>query len=153
TRSGVQPLLAETPGTRSRLGKALLVMQMAISVVLLIVGGIFVRTLVNLYGVDTGLNSKDVILFSSNLTSLGYAGLGYSTGRVQREETQILSELRTVPGIQAVTLAKHPPVSRGSWSQPLIVEGHELDKILPHLNSVAPDFFKTFGTSLLFGRE
>jgi predicted permease len=153
TRLGVHPFLAETPGTRSRLGKALLVTQMAISVVLLIVGGIFVRTLINLYGVDTGLNPKDVILFSSNLTNLGYAGMGYSTGRVQREETEILSELRTVPGIQSVTLAKYPPINRGSWSQPLLVEGHEFDQIEPHLNSVAPDFFQTFGTPLLLGRE
>jgi predicted permease len=153
TRWSLQPLLAETPGTRSRLGKALLVTQMAISVILLIVGGIFVRTLVNLYQVDTGLNPSDVILFSSNLTSFGYAGLGYSTGRVQREETALLSELATVQGIEAVTFAKYPPISRGSWSQPLLVEGHEVDPIEPHLNSVAPDFFKTFGTTLLVGRE
>ena len=154
TRSAPQPLA--TAPRRWRIGRALLATQMAISVILLIVAGIFVRTLGNIYHLDSGLNPKDVILFSSNLTNLGYAGLGYSNGRAQREQGLILSQLNTLPELQSVTITKHVPISRGSWRMALLVAGHQPaaePPPPPYLNSVGPDFFKTFGTPLLMGRE
>ncbi|HSE38415.1 MAG TPA: ABC transporter permease, partial [Blastocatellia bacterium] len=58
--------------TRSLLGKSLLVSQVALSLVLLVGAGLFVRTLVNLQRVDTGFNQEQVLLFQIDTDAIGY---------------------------------------------------------------------------------
>src|SRR5213079_3214359 len=67
TRVNVSAALKETSrtvaGSRSVLGKALLVVQVAISLVLLIGAGLFLRTVQNLRSVNVGFNANNLILF------------------------------------------------------------------------------------------
>ena len=71
-RQTFQPALAEIRAGRWRFGKGLIVAQMAISVLLLIVAGLFGRTLINMYGLDPGFDRHGVVLFSINAERLGY---------------------------------------------------------------------------------
>jgi predicted permease len=147
SRQSFIPALAEIRASRWRMGKVLIVVQMAISVLLLIGGGLFGRTLINIYSVDLGLNTRGVVLFSTNS-----ATLGYGTERVQAIHERLQAELRTLPGVEAATLSKYPPVNAGSWRQSLLIDGSPIEGA-PNLNSVAADFFKTYGTQLVLGRE
>jgi predicted permease len=146
-RQSFLPALAEIRANRWRMGKGLIVVQMAISFLLLFGAGLFGRTLFNIYSVDTGFDSRGVVLFSTNT-----ATLGYDNERVQAIHGRIISELRALPGIEAATVSKYPPVITGSWRQQLLIDGNPV-KGVPNLNSVAADFFKTYRTKIVSGRE
>jgi predicted permease len=151
TRHKFQATLANGRTGRWRLGKTLIVVQMAVSVVLLIVAGLFGRTLIKMYSLDSGFDRHGVVLFSTN------AGrLGYSRERIQEIQSRLPQELSSVPGVVSASISMFPPISGGGWDGTFLVEGHTAggDKDgVSHINSVGVDFFKTFGTPVLWGRE
>ena len=88
TRIDLTPTLKDTGrgssvASRSLLSKSLVVAQVAMSLLLLISAGLFLRTLHNLQNVTLGFNSENLLLFSVDPNLLGYkdAGLANSTGR------------------------------------------------------------------------
>jgi predicted permease len=150
-RQTFQPALAEFRAGRWRLGKGLIVAQMAISVLLLIAAGLFGRTLINMYGLDSGFDRHGVVLFSTNAERLGY-----TPERIREMQTRVPAELAALPGIQAATLSEFEPISGGGWDGSFAVEGRTpagSDDEVAHINSVGADFFKTFRTPVLLGRE
>ncbi len=150
-RQTFQPALAEIRAGRWRLSKGLIVAQMAISVLLLIVAGLFGRTLINMYGLDPGFDRHGVVLFSTNAERLGY-----TRERVREMQTRVPAELEALPGIQSASLSEFEPISGGGWDGSFAVEGHtptgSQDEVA-HINSVGIDFFKTFRTPVVLGRE
>jgi predicted permease len=150
-RQTFQPALAEIRASRWRFGKGLIVAQMAISVLLLIVAGLFGRTLINMYSLDPGFDRHGVVLFSINAERLGY-----TPERVREIETRVPVELEALPGIQAASVSEFEPISGGGWDGSFAVEGRTPaggDDEVAHINSVGFDFFKTFRTPVLLGRE
>ena len=151
TRRSFQPALAEIRAARWRLGKSLVVAQIAISVLLAIGAGLFGRTLLNLYTMDAGFVRHGVILFSTN------AGrLGYGRERIQQIQTRVPEELRALPGIQSASISMFAPISGGGWDGAFVVDGHTPaagEDDVSHINSVGADYFKTFGTPVVLGRE
>jgi predicted permease len=151
TRSGVGDRLAgRSTGERHRVGKTLIVVQMAISVLLLIVAGLFGRTLVNIYDVDAGFERRGVVLFSTNARRLGL-------DRTRMHELQIglPQQLLAVPAIHAASVSMFLPL-RGGWDAAFAVEGipqRPDEDDLSYVNSVGPDFFRTFRTPIVAGRE
>src|SRR5262249_37309585 len=82
------------------------------------------------------------------------AALGYDPSHMEQLPMRVLGELNAIPGVQSATVSKYPPISRGSWQQPLEIEGHQdPDGLSHHLNSIAPSFFETYGTPVVMGRE
>jgi len=151
TRQSFQPALAEIRAARWRLGKALVVAQMAISVLLLIGAGLFGQTLVKLYGQDLGFDKNGVVVFSTNAE-----GLEFPRERIRQLQTKMLAELTALPGVASATVSGMPPISRGSWGQGFIVEGGppaDKNMVSSLINSVGPDFFKTLRSPILLGRE
>jgi predicted permease len=150
-RQTFQPALAEIRAGRWRLGKGLIVAQMAISVLLLIVAGLFGRTLMNIYGLDAGFDRHGVVLFSTNAERLGY-----THERIREMQTRVPAALEALAGVQAASSCMFPPISGGGWDGGFAVEGHAPtggEDDVAHLNSVGIDFFKTFRTPVLMGRE
>ena len=82
-------------GSRSALGKSLLVVQVAISLVLLVGAGLFLRTLHNLRHVDVGFNPQNLLLFRIN-PQLNR----YDEKRQIALYTQLLERLASVPGVR-----------------------------------------------------
>lgn len=136
-------------GGRSRLGKSLVVGQVAISLVLLVAAGLFLRTVRNLRHVDMGFDTHNLLLVPVN------PGLNrYDQARITRLYSEMLDRLPYVPGAQAATLST-PALLTGSLSRTsLFIQGRSgpRDRNSINLMTVAPNFFETMGIPHVAGR-
>ena len=137
--------------TRSFLGKSLLVSQVALSLVLLVGAGLFVRTLVNLQRVDTGFNQEQVLLFKIDTDSIGLKE-DSSLVKLYRD---VEERVGSIPGVRAASFSMFA-FNQGGWTTPVSTRG---DSSSPRTqqsirnNSVGPDFFEAMGLPLLAGRN
>jgi predicted permease len=154
TRTDVSSALKENSrsvtGSRSLLGKSLLVAQVAISLVLLVGAGLFLRTLENLRKVDVGLNPNNVALFRVN-PSLNR----YDVTRTNDAFDRISERLLAAPGIRAVAWSNPALLAGSTNSSSIFVQGRTYapdvrDDILRVV--VSPSFFETMEIPLLVGR-
>ncbi|MGD1031245.1 MAG: ABC transporter permease [Opitutaceae bacterium] len=138
-------------GARSRLGKTLLIAQVAFSIVLLIAAGLFVQTEHNLQAVDLGFNDTHLLLFS-----LDGASLGYSPARSARLHESVAKRVTGIPGVRSVSFAGWPLVSfYGGEDADIAVPGMPAPAGKPDQatwNQVGPDYFQTYEIPLLLGR-
>jgi predicted permease len=148
TRQEIQPALAEARlGARWRWGRGLIAAQVAISVLLVICAGLFGRTLLRLYSIETGFRHDDVSLISVKTDRAAAQGHELRAG--------ILESLRSMPGVASATFEMSPMSYRG-WEISARVEGHtyqpdENDHV--HVNYIAEDYFHTLQTPMVLGRE
>ncbi|HTS67370.1 MAG TPA: ADOP family duplicated permease, partial [Terriglobia bacterium] len=150
-------VLKEEAGTttggieKMRLSSALVVAQIALSLLLLICAGLFTRSLQNARRLDPGFDPHNVLLASYELGPAGYsraAGLAF--------HHQMLAKLAVLPGVEAATLADFSPLSFSIHADVVQPDGYvpqpgesmEIDRAV-----VGPDFFGTLRTPLLAGRE
>ncbi|HKR61147.1 MAG TPA: ABC transporter permease, partial [Pyrinomonadaceae bacterium] len=137
-------------GSRFELRKILVVAQVALSLLLLVGAGLFVRTLQNLKGVDLGFNADKVLLLSLN------PGLnGYTPTQVRSFYAQVLDRINTLPGVQSASFADMPLLG-GAWIDGVSVEGFQPQAgqdMSVKAKKVEPKFFETMGISVLAGRD
>jgi predicted permease len=154
TRTDVNSALKEqsrsVAGGRSVLGKALLVAQVAISLVLLIGAGLFLRTLDNLRKVDVGFNPHNVALFRVNPTLNRY-----DNAQTHRIFDQLHERLRATPGVRAVAWSNPALLSGSTNSTSMFVQGRSYapgvrDSIFRVV--VSPTFFETMEIPIVTGR-
>lgn len=136
--------------TRSLLGKALLVSQVALSLLLLVGAGLFVRSLVNLQRVDTGFNQEHVLLFQIDSDSIGYK----EDSRLVKLYQDVEQRVASIPGVRAASFSMFA-FNQGGWTSPASTRGDSssarTEQRIRH-NSVGPDFFSAMGLPLLTGR-
>ena len=136
--------------SRTPLAKALIVSQVALSLVLLIGAGLFLRTLVNLSHVDTGFNKENVLMFGIDPPSVGYK----EDQRVVSLYQQIEQRVSALPGVRAASISFFT-FNQGEWTDPVSVIGRtptpEDDMAATH-NVVGSGYFATMGIPLLLGR-
>jgi predicted permease len=148
SRPGIQPFLAGARhGMRWRLGRGLIAAQVAISVVLLIAAGLFGRTLLRLYSLETGFDDGDVMVFSVNSDHAALRG--------PELRTRILQDLRAVPGIAAASFGMSP-IGPSGWDGSIRVEGYtpgQNESDIALLNGIADGYFQTLRTPVVAGRE
>jgi predicted permease len=138
-------------GARSPLAKALVVSQIAFSLVLLVGAGLFLHSLMNLSNVDTGFNRENVLRLQTDASSIGYAE---GDARLARLYQQIQGRVRALPGVRAASYSLFT-YDEGSWNNQVSVEGYaspESHRDVHH-NVVGPDYFTTMGIPLLAGRS
>jgi predicted permease len=144
------PRTLATAGLRLGLGKALVVFQVALSLVLLFGAGLFVRTLVKLKNVDTGFDTRNVLLFGLNPTKSGYkeATLNDFFFRVGQR-------LTALPGVESATASFHELINDGRRGHMLRVPGLTLpaDQMSVAVMPAGPRFFATMKIPLLRGRD
>ena len=132
----------------SRLRRGLLVLQGAISVVLLIGAGLFVRSFHNVRSLDLGFQPEHVLVAQ-------VSARGAPIDSVRRIELmeQLRERALTVPGVQHAAHTLTIPFSL-EWNQYLVVPGIDTASLrdLFYINPVGPDYFETMGTTLLRGR-
>jgi predicted permease len=141
---------AETGRPRgTRLRSALVITQVAVSLVLLIAAGLFVRTLRNAYAIDPGF-ATDVLIAHLDLSLQGY-----DEPRGRRFYGQLLRELEAVPGARAASLALNRPFG-GGWDTRIDAQGALIDAehqgYRTDRNSVSPGYFATMGIDVVRGR-
>jgi predicted permease len=140
---------AGSAGMRSVLrvnaNRALVAVQIAISLLLLVGAGLFVRTLSNLQSIDTGYESEKVLLFEVNARQ---------TGRSQSEAAIFYADLRRrvskIAGVRAATLSHASLISAGR-QLPIVVDGTRA--VGTRILGTGPAFFTTMQIPILRGRE
>jgi predicted permease len=158
TRLDLTPSLRETtssvPGGAVhsrwgfRLGDALVVAQVALSIVMLIGAGLLVRTLSNLRHLNPGFDTESILLFGVNPTIAGYQDL--QTVQLYRELQQRFAAL---PGVSSVSYSEEALLSGGkSGSQVHIHGAPPKSDVGTDLLPVGADFFSTMRIRLLAGR-
>ena len=138
--------------SRSRFGNALVVMQVAVSLVLVIGAGLLTRTLVNLKEFYPGFNQDNVLLFSVNPLMTGYR-----ENQLVSLYERLLDHFKAIPGVRSATFSVHSPLSSGFSSSPLNVQGYKppSDRELASVGveAVGPEYFRTIQTAVLLGRD
>ena len=135
----------------ARLRKVLVGAQVAISVLLLVPTGLFLKSLVNLLELDLGMRTEDVITFG-----VSPALNGYTQDEIRALYLRMEEELAVIPGVASVTASRVPLIAGNNWGSTLTVEGFASGpNIDSHANFsyVGPEFFSKMGIPLLSGRE
>ncbi|HEY2805375.1 MAG TPA: ABC transporter permease [Gemmatimonadales bacterium] len=164
TRPGVAPTLKEDGSGGGRLGgsrliKSLVVAQVAVSLVLLVVAGLFLRTLAKASNVSTGFETHSSVTVSFDL-----ATVGYDDARRERFYEDLLERVRGLPGVQQASLASDLPLSNrmvgsdvqreGQVQQPGAQASPEQERDFgTGLASIYPGYFRVMGIPLVAGRD
>jgi predicted permease len=164
TRVDLTPTLKETAGElwtamrgkrglRWGLGRGLVTTQVALSLLLLVGAGLFVRTLTNLEHVNLGFNERNLLLFGIDPTQDGYKGR-----RLADFYQELARRLQALPGVESVSFSGATLVGGGGNFRRTQIQGYvpksgdETDGVEAHSNSVGPKFFETMGIPLVLGR-
>ena len=141
-------------GSRSILGKALLVVQVAMSLVLLVGAGLFLRTLSNLRHVDVGFNPQNLLLFRVNP-----ALNRYDEKKMLALYRDMLASVGTVPGVRAAAMSQPALLSGSVNSTSIYVQGrtYAAERQANNNNDinrlvVSPNFFEVMGIPIVNGR-
>jgi len=135
---------------RQRFRSALVVAQVAGSLMLLIVAGLFVRSLVKVQTTDLGFDPQHVMNFSMDPHEAGYKDDGAGKAFYQN----LLERTRALPGIRSASLAATVPMGYYSYGYQVKVTGRDPASIeYANSNSVSPGYFETMQIPLLRGRD
>ncbi|HKV29080.1 MAG TPA: ABC transporter permease, partial [Candidatus Acidoferrales bacterium] len=131
------------------LGKALIVAQVAASLVLMIGAGLFVRTLVNFENRNFGFNQQNLMTFGVDPTRAGY-----HDARLMNFYSQLLDRVQALPGVRGATLMEYAPFINWSNNSPIGIEGaaKKNTETVVRSQAIGPDFFSTMGTPITLGR-
>jgi predicted permease len=135
--------------SRSRFARALIVAQVALSLLLLVGAGLFVRTLINLQNLPSGFNQQNVMLFYVDTTATDYEGAQLDALLRQVEE-----KVKTTPGVQAASFSAYF-FYQGQWTSNMFTRDQtpQEGQSLTFSNKVVgQDYFTTMGIQLLQGR-
>jgi predicted permease len=129
-----------TTASPSRLLSSLIAAQVALSLLLLVGAGLFVRTLRNLQQLDAGFNPAGVLVVDLE--------------RGTAVPPSLLDEIRRVPGVVSASESTHTPLSGSTWSDIAVPKGQPLpDRDTALFVGAGPRFFETMQTPLIAGRE
>jgi predicted permease len=145
---------------RMRLGKVLVISQVALSVILIIGAGLFVRTLYNLNRQYTGFKPENVL--AVRVEPRGSNDLHKNVARLSQIYSKLIERVSEIPGVRSATMSNPSPFSWGrfnaiSFPSRLLVDGQpsadQNDQNPALLAQVYPKYFATLGISLLAGRD
>jgi predicted permease len=137
--------------SRGRLGfrGALVVLQVALSLVLLFSALLFTQSLRNALLVDPGFQAKSVLI-----ARLDFTRLQISVDRRAAFQRQLLDRIRSTPGIDEAAITSIVPLSGGSWSNTVWIDGHDSNRRQDSdFSGVSPDYFKTLRIPMVAGRD
>lgn len=137
--------------SRSRLSKVLVIAQVAMSLILLIGAGLYIRTLRNLERVDFGFNKENILLFSLQPRSLGY-----KDERLIQLYRDVLGRVDATPGVRSATFGNFPLVAHYVYNIDLILPGETAQahaERTTNKQSVRENYFATMQIPVLHGRS
>jgi predicted permease len=135
---------------RQRLNQALVIVQVALSLVLLVGAGLFVRTLAKLKETDAGINRENVVVFDLDLTRRP------DTTRRALLYKELLARLETLPGVRAASMSSFFLLGQCCSFQSITADGYTArpgENLYCNEFRISPRFFETTGTPLLSGRD
>ncbi len=156
TRPALAATLKEQAGSvvsggPMRLRKALVVGQVALSLLILAGAGLFVRSLQNLLRQDPGFETANLMTFMVDPSLNGYEAI-----RTKQMATALVDRVSRLPGVKSASAAGQPILNGGSWNSTVRVEGYtatEGEDVTSYNNTVLPGYFSTLRIPLLLGRD
>jgi len=148
------PSLKEGRGTTSsqstsRLARGLIIGQVALSLILLVGAGLFLRSLQNLINIDTGFDKHNVLISSIDEIGAGYKEDARLESMMQRVEDRV----NALPGVHGTSFA-FTVFNQGGWTTKVRVPGRPLNDHDPDVNHdiVGARYFNALGLPILLGR-
>jgi predicted permease len=139
-------------GGHGRLRNALVVAQVALSLLLLIGAGLFLRTLDNLSRLGPGFPVERLIGFGVD-PSLA----GYNTARTEIFYRDLMDSLGSITGVKSVGLASQRILEDNEWDSSMTVEDYNPakaeDRAEPYMNQISANYFATLGVPIIAGRD
>jgi predicted permease len=136
-------------GAKNALAKVLVISQVALSLVLMVGAGLFLRSLVNLSHIDPGFNRENVLRLQVETDVTGYKG---DDPRLNALYQQIESRVSALPGVKAASFSAFT-FHEGSWNEAILVSGMpNNENISVHQNVVGNGYFNTMQIPLIAGR-
>ncbi len=137
---------------KTQTGKLIVALQMALCLVLLVGGGLLIRTLRNLENIPLGMQTDGLVVFGLNPQSL------HSEAKLVSFYQDLQRRLRVLPGVESVTVMNERLGSWWSNNSNVTVDGRVPNvangsTALVRNNDVGPDFFHTLGVPIVLGRE
>jgi predicted permease len=157
TRVDLGPALKESArsvagGSGWKLGKLLVVAQVALSLLLLVGAGLFIRSLINLETLDVGYSRSNMAVLRIDPTASGYP-----IPQHLALSRRLLERLQSIPGVTGVTVSENGIFgSTDSGSDGLQVEGYSSTRkedLTASVDQVGPHYFRIVGVPILAGRE
>ncbi|HKQ93841.1 MAG TPA: ABC transporter permease [Blastocatellia bacterium] len=134
--------------SRQRLNQALVVAQVALSLLLLIGAGLFVRTLQKLKAADAGFNREHVVVFNLDFTQ-------NMRQRLLSLYKELAARLETLPGVRAAGVSSEFVLGRNRPADRITTEGYAArpdEDLACYEFYISPRFFEAMGTPILSGR-
>src|SRR5712692_2079968 len=139
-------------GGHGRLRKALVVAQVALSLLLLIGAGLFLRSLKNLRNLGPGFPAERLVGFDVD-PSRG----GYTVERSKIFYQQLTDTLAAIPGVESTAIASMRIMENNEWDSGMTVEGYSPTQADDHaqafMNQISPGYFATLGVPIVAGRD
>jgi len=155
TASNTKPAFALQPGSkigetkRQRMfGKSLVAAQVGLSLVLVSLAGLFVGYLSDLRNRNLGFERNNLLL-----VTLDFANSGYDAAQFSRLSQELVVRLSAIPGVGSATLSDISPMEGPGAGSFAFAEGHPEKQAQVSINYIAPDYFRTYGTPFLAGRD
>jgi predicted permease len=135
---------------RARLRSALVIAQVALSLVLLVGAGLCIRTLGNARAIDFGFDTGQVLTAKIDL-----GRQNYSQPQAQLFYQQLLDRAQALPGMQRASLALNVPLDGSNYQTGIRIEGQPAGSTLINVlyNVISPNYLETMGIPLLLGRD
>jgi predicted permease len=134
--------------SRRLFGKGLVASQVALSLVLMSSAGLFVEYLWHLRNRNLGFERNNLLL-----VTLDFAHSGYDAAQFSRLFEELVMRLDAIPGVSSATFSDMSPIEGPGASSFAFAEGHPEKPTQASINYVAPDYFETYGTPFLAGRD
>jgi macrolide transport system ATP-binding/permease protein len=127
--------------------RSLVVVQTALSLVLIAGAGLMIQTMRNLTGQQFGYQSEGRLVVNVH----GGFG-GYAPEKLRTVYDEIQRQLKEIPGVRNVALSLYSPMEGNNWSSGTSVEERPGQLYQPSWDRVSPGFFDTLGSRILHGR-
>jgi predicted permease len=138
-------------GSRFGLGKGLVVVQVALSLLLVVGAGLMLATFFRLETLDPGFERRHILLMGVDLRNGNY-----SPEQRPAVYQEILDRLRALPGVRSAASSNVTPISGSAWNGRFEFEGYtpkSTRDTIVFLNLVSAGYFETLGTALVAGRD
>jgi len=134
---------------RFSLRRALVALQVALSLVLVVGALLFSRSLSKLLAEDAGFQPKGILI-----TSISLPRLNLPTERRQSFKRELLDRIRAIPGVDSAADTNVVLLSGNAWGNDVWLDGSDSgQRTNSNFSRISPDYFKTLATPLLAGRD
>jgi predicted permease len=146
-RDALTRVRTASSGRGSRVESGLVVAEVALAVLLAAGSGLLVRSVVNLYAIDPGMDTRGVAVLDVA------AGAAMKTPEIQRTLRTLVAELEQLPGVRSAAVTSKLPLRGPTDNWGIVVEGRpELPDSTTFVRIVSHDYFEALGIAVRQGR-